>query len=524
MRVGDYTLLSRIGEGGMGVVHLAQRSDGSQVALKVLRPHVVGDQEARERLAREVKSLGRVRSNRIAEIVDADPWGPVPFVATRYVAGPNLHDYVADHGRLSGTELLDFATGLAEALSAVHRVDVLHRDVKPTNVLMEGRDPVLIDFGLARLADDERITRTGYLMGTPGYLAPEILYGHEPTAAADVHAWASTVAFAGLGRSPYGKGPSMAVMDRVRRGEHDLDGLGYEVLSLVVAALDPDPGKRPGLDELIARMGAEATHDLSGQGSADASPTLRMPLATPSPVASSAPPPGQSSAQPSMAPSHQPYQQPPPPQNGADAPYAHPAPEPVQRVSWPVRLRRWTLGLAFLTLIASGTAAGPWLLGTLVGAVVVLFRSVSLSTSAGAQRRNRRGEKWYDVPLDVIAAPWHFIVSLPLSLLLAAWGAMLASCLALVLLVLDVEDIALLVACGLVFGISVWTGPGSSRVRQPARLLAHPLAESLLGWASACVVMLGLAAILVATASGSGIEWAPFEASPWSRDSWLSRL
>ncbi len=206
--VGDYTLLTKIGEGGMGVVHLARRGeDGHRVALKVLRPHIVGDDEARERLAREVSSLGRIRSRWVAEIVDADPWGPVPFVATRYVPGLSLHDHVHEEGPVEGPDLTWFAACLAEGVASVHAVGVLHRDVKPSNVLMEGRTPILIDFGLARVADDPRLTHTGWLLGTPGYLAPEILYGDDATTASDVHSWAATVAFAATGRPPFGRGP-----------------------------------------------------------------------------------------------------------------------------------------------------------------------------------------------------------------------------------------------------------------------------------------------------------------------------
>ncbi|MGZ4437798.1 MAG: serine/threonine-protein kinase, partial [Nocardioidaceae bacterium] len=217
-RVGGYRLLTRIGEGGMGVVHLAQAPDGSRVALKVLRPHVIGDDESRQRLAREVASLRRVSSPRVAEVLDADPWGETPYVATRYVPGLSLHQHVRTEGPISGPDLRYLASGLLEALSAVHSVGVLHRDVKPSNVLLEGRAPVLIDFGLARLAEDSRMTHTGWLLGTPGYLAPETLYGEDASTASDVHAWAATLVFAATGRPPYGTGPAMAVMDRVRRG------------------------------------------------------------------------------------------------------------------------------------------------------------------------------------------------------------------------------------------------------------------------------------------------------------------
>ncbi|WP_240769708.1 serine/threonine-protein kinase, partial [Nocardioides sp.] len=251
-RVGDYALLTRLGEGGMGIVHLAQGPDGRRVALKVLRPHIVGDEEARARLAREVSSLTRIRSAWVAEMIAADPWADVPYVVTRYVPGLSLHDHVLQEGPISGGDLHWLAGCLAEGLAAVHAVGVLHRDVKPGNVLMEGRTPILIDFGLARVADDARLTHTGWLLGTPGYLAPEILYGDEATPAADVHAWAATVAYAAIGHAPYGRGPAMAIMDRTRRGQHDLSAVERPMAEVLAAALDPDPLERPLLEELLA--------------------------------------------------------------------------------------------------------------------------------------------------------------------------------------------------------------------------------------------------------------------------------
>ena len=257
--VGDYTLLAKIGEGGMGVVHLARRgADGDRVALKVLRPHIVGDDEARARLAREVSSLSRIRSRWVAEIVDSDPWGPVPYVATRYVPGLSLHDHVHEEGLIEGPDLTWFASCLAEGVASVHAVGVLHRDVKPSNVLMEGRTPILIDFGLARVADDPKLTHTGWLLGTPGYLAPEILYGDDATTASDVHSWAATVAYAATGRPPFGRGPSMAIMDRVRRGEHDLSGIPEPLRHLLAEALDPEPHQRPTVTEILEELAPAA--------------------------------------------------------------------------------------------------------------------------------------------------------------------------------------------------------------------------------------------------------------------------
>jgi hypothetical protein len=243
--LGRYRLLRTIGEGGMGVVHLASGPDGRRVAVKVLRPHVVGNGEGRARLAREVASLQRVRSDRVAEFLDADPWGPTPFVVTRFVPGLSLSDYINEYGPLRGPAVLQLAGGLAEALAAVHAVGVIHRDVKPSNVLLEGHDPVLIDFGLARAAEDASVTMTGWMMGTPAYLTPEIALGEEPGPATDVHSWASTVAFACRGTSPFGRGPQSVLLDRVRRNAYELEGVPGDLVEVLVRCLDEDPRARP---------------------------------------------------------------------------------------------------------------------------------------------------------------------------------------------------------------------------------------------------------------------------------------
>ncbi|UUZ59952.1 serine/threonine-protein kinase [Nocardioides sp. B-3] len=279
MFVGDYELLTRLGEGGMGVVHLARKPGGDRVALKVLRPHIVGDDEARQRPAREVSSPARVKSRRVAEILDADPWGDIPFVATRYVPGLSLHDHVHEEGAIEGADPVWFATCPAEALAAVHGVGVLHRDIKPSNILMEGRTPILIDFGLARVADDPKLTHTGWLLGTPGYLAPEILFGEDASTASDVHSRGATVAFAGTGRAPFGRGPSMAIMDRVRRGEHDLTDLDPTIRRAVEDTLEPDPRNRPTLDELRDWLATRGPHAAATAPDAAPEDPFTMPLA-----------------------------------------------------------------------------------------------------------------------------------------------------------------------------------------------------------------------------------------------------
>jgi len=252
--VGPYRLLARIGEGGMGVVHVAQGPDGNRVALKVLRPHVVGDTEGRERLAREVSSLRKVRSRHVAEILDADPHGDAPFIVTRYVPGLSLHDAVREEGPFTPADVAYAARHLLDAVRDVHAADVLHRDIKPTNVVMEGRAPILIDFGLARLAEDPRLTATGWLLGSPGYLAPEVLFGDDATAATDVHGWAATIVHAATGRSPYGRGHTMTILDRTRRGEIDLRGVPDPLRRLLAQCLALEALDRPTVREVADEL------------------------------------------------------------------------------------------------------------------------------------------------------------------------------------------------------------------------------------------------------------------------------
>jgi serine/threonine protein kinase len=281
--VGAYRLLRQIGEGGMGVVHLALAPDGSRVAVKILRPQVIGDGQARHRLEREVAAMRRVRSPRVAECVGADPWGDPPYVVTRYVAGLSLTEYVAEYGPLGGAKLHRFAAGTAEALAGVHAAGVLHRDIKPSNVLIDRQEPVLIDFGLAMSGDESRMTHAGWVFGTPAYLAPEVVLGDAPTPAVDVHGWAATVAFAATGHSPYGSGPSVVVLDRIRRGDYSVGGVPQHLTAVLRRCLDPHPHQRPTAPELcgwLDQLGALpsgrtlAEHGGSaGHGSATSEPS-----------------------------------------------------------------------------------------------------------------------------------------------------------------------------------------------------------------------------------------------------------
>ncbi len=256
--VGPYRLVQQLGEGGMGVVHLALDPQGRTVALKVLRAHVAADPEARRRLAREVATLRRVRDPRVAEVLDADVAGQVPYLVTRYVPGVTLDQYVRERGPLPPDQAMRVARGLAEALLSIHAVGVVHRDLKPANVMFVVGEPVIIDFGIAHLADESRITMTGLVMGTPGYLSPEMIEGEQVSTAADWWGWASTVAFAASGRPPFGTGPVEVVLDRVRRGRPDLNGIEPRLQSILAAVLTVEPGRRAAPDAILGWLGSSA--------------------------------------------------------------------------------------------------------------------------------------------------------------------------------------------------------------------------------------------------------------------------
>ncbi|GAA3441874.1 hypothetical protein Pve01_22360 [Planomonospora venezuelensis] len=239
----------------MGVVHLAVDPQGRQVAVKVLRSEVAGDEVARRRLSREVDTMRRVRSEHIAEVLDADVTGHRPYIVTRYVPGRPLDEVVKQDGPLDLPALLKVAYGVAAALASVHSVGVIHRDLKPGNVLILDGEPVLIDFGIAQAVDATRLTQTGMFIGTPGYLAPEIIEGHEAGPEVDVHAWAGTLVFAATGEPPFGKGTLEMIFYNITAGKANVAGAPRELQPVLRAALQRDPAKRPPAAELAAQVG-----------------------------------------------------------------------------------------------------------------------------------------------------------------------------------------------------------------------------------------------------------------------------
>ncbi|WP_454296211.1 serine/threonine-protein kinase [Salana multivorans] len=250
--VGGYTLVRRLGAGGMGAVWEAQDGRGGTVALKLLHPAISADPDARVRLAREVANLNRLRGARVSRVLDAELEGDLPFVVTELIDGLTLEDSVSQEGPFDPVDLYPLATGLAEAVTAVHRAGLMHRDIKPGNVMVTYSGPVLIDFGIAQLAEDTRLTHTGFVTGTPGYLDPATLSGGELGAEGDWYSFAAVLLFAATGRAPFGRERMEVVLARMTAGTPDVAGLPGLVASAFTAALARDPAARPAPRELIA--------------------------------------------------------------------------------------------------------------------------------------------------------------------------------------------------------------------------------------------------------------------------------
>jgi serine/threonine protein kinase len=252
-KLGPYQLLSRLGAGGFGVVHLALDPEGRTVAVKVLHPHVTADSGALARLAREVETMRLVGGPHVAEVLDASLDVAEPYLVTRYVQGRPLSAVPTPVD-----ELRLLASGLADALLAMHEAGVVHRDLKPANVMMAEGEPVVIDFGIASALDSLSVTASGAVVGTPGYLAPEVLEGNESGMAADVFSFGATLAYAATGRQPYGQGPASAVAYRVVHHDADLEGAPDWLAPLLHECLAADPVARPTAAQICARLGVEA--------------------------------------------------------------------------------------------------------------------------------------------------------------------------------------------------------------------------------------------------------------------------
>ncbi|NEE12600.1 serine/threonine protein kinase [Streptomyces sp. SID7499] len=265
--VGPYRLLGRLGSGGMGRVYLGRSAGGRTVAVKIVHPHFALDEEFRARFRREVEAARRVGGAWTASVLDADPGARVPWVATAYAAGPSLSAAVADGGPLPAHTVRALGAGLAEALAAVHELGLVHRDVKPSNVLLTLDGPLLIDFGIARATDGTAsLTSTGVSIGSPGYMSPEQILGKGVTGAADVFSLGAVLAYAATGQQPFPGDSSAALLYKVVHEEPELGLLDGELRSLTAECLAKDPAARPAPAELARRLAPEGAARLVSGG------------------------------------------------------------------------------------------------------------------------------------------------------------------------------------------------------------------------------------------------------------------
>ncbi|MET9912074.1 protein kinase [Streptomyces sp. NPDC006476] len=264
-RIGAYRLLARLGAGGMGFVYLARSDRGRTVAVKLVRRELAAQEEFRARFRQEVQAARQVGGYWTAPVLDADTEAAVPWVATGYVAGPTLQQVVGhDHGALPERSVRILAAGLAQALKDIHAAGIIHRDLKPSNVLVTIDGPRVIDFGIARALEtvtDGGLTRTGALVGSPGFMAPEQVRGDRITPSCDVFCLGSVLAYAATGALPFGTANSgvHALMFRIAQEEPDLEGVPEGIAVLVRDCLKKDPAARPTLDQVLERTGAEDT-------------------------------------------------------------------------------------------------------------------------------------------------------------------------------------------------------------------------------------------------------------------------
>ncbi|MEV7543654.1 serine/threonine-protein kinase [Streptomyces sp. NPDC089915] len=255
--IGAYRLLGRLGAGGMGRVYLGRSAGGRTVAVKVVHPHFASDTEFRTRFRREVEAARRVGGEWTAPVLDADPEAPVPWVATGYVAGPSLDRAVAAHGPLPEASVRAVGGGLARALVAVHGLGLVHRDVKPSNVMLTLDGPRLIDFGIARATDGTAsLTSTGVSIGSPGYMSPEQILGKGVTGASDVFSLGAVLAFAATGRPPFSGDNSATLLYKVVHEPPELDAVPAGPLrELIASCLAKAAAERPSPEALAAALG-----------------------------------------------------------------------------------------------------------------------------------------------------------------------------------------------------------------------------------------------------------------------------
>ena len=547
--LGGYYLLRRLGAGGMGTVWEAADAEGMHVALKVLHPAVADDPEARARLAREVRLLHRVRGRGVARVLDAELDDPEAFLVTELIQGPTLEEDVAADGPFKPIELAGLARGLAEALDLIHAQGVMHRDLKPGNVMMSRTGPVLIDFGIAQVQDDTRLTVTGMVAGTPGYLDPAVMNGADPAPAGDWWAWAAVLTYAATGRRPFGAGPALAVIKRVGEGAVDVDGLPAATALALKAALEPDPGRRIGpevvLDVLDQKLGLVELEALLRERGVLPDPTVVLPNPTavlperaagpdPTDVLVDATPdeaaaPAADAATQLVSPHPQPYA---PagyvPDGYAPAGYvpdlaapAEGAPDlaaygqgvpavaaPAHPAFVPPGAQPWVT-LAFAALAVAAAGLWPLVTAAVLTVLLTLASTVGYLRVAARNRIVRHGPRRADAARATLAFPFLLLKAALRSVLYAALGLGVGW---LALLAAPSSDTpAALWGAAAVTVALLWWGPGAGAAQEGA----HVMQRHLFPTASMRVVIVLLALLLAGLGVASAfsgtlpVEWWP---------------
>jgi serine/threonine protein kinase len=500
----------------MGVVHLAHDPQGGLVAVKVLHPDTTENVNARLRLAREVQTMRRVRSAFVAEVLDADVNCEFPYIVTRYVPGPTLEAMVRGRGPLSGAGLRRLAYGTAEALTAIHAAGVVHRDLKPGNVMLTDDRPVVIDFGIAQTPDATRLTQTGLVMGTPGYLAPEVIEGQPSSPASDVHSWGATMAYAATGRAPYGGGGDsyQTIFYRIISGQADLSGVPAPLVPLLAAALARDPSHRPSADWLSAQasaldlaaagpgataLGPRPSAVITSTNNGHGRPALAAPDKNARKAGKQPPPayPAPKQAARHVADLLPPvaYAPFPPPPPALPAP-PRPAPQNPQNPQHPNTSHTTLAGLALMIAAIAVTLILP-VAGLIVSlAVITLLRAADQAQSGLAARRSVRGPRASDLVVVVVTAPLTVARALLTEVLIAPLafvvGAVVYVATLAVTQSLELPRAGAYAAAAIVAWYGV--GPGSARPRRQLNRMAGALARTPLTAAMTAVAVWALAA------------------------------
>lgn len=576
-QLGNYRLIEELGSGGMGVVYLAVDPNNKPVAVKVLHPSIANDQTARMRLAREVRTLRRIQHPRIAAVLDAELETDTPYVVTEFVDGLTLSDDVRENGPFAEDELVHFGHALLDALTAVHNAGVVHRDLKPANVMIMDGEPMVIDFGIAQAADEVKVTVTGLVMGTPGYLSPEIVDGKQSNEKTDWWGWAATMAFAATGHNPYGSGGIEAVIARVASGRANLQGVPERFVPLLRACLDPKPERRPSGQMILEALveiesgqmpslgGAvpapppapnlgdtmvggpaipappDANAGFAGQPAFDNGPALPNndlgahsqdrhsamglmgsprpgghPVQQHVPPANIQPPPQDFTQQPAYASAPVGTSH---PQYGSQNHYEQPA--VLGPPAWASKLSALTV-LALVLLSIALTALAPMITLGVVIVWQVLARTVGTMVKSHRDRIMATGKASASgtvarTPVALLTAGLLTVVGLVLPLI--------AACAVALMMWLDVAGIVprgyaeetALIAAASAGAVVMWFGPTSSNLRRGSRQIAAvAVGKSAVGhWCAISLASVLAILALLTVASGVGVTWWPVQDSPF---------